>query len=127
MIITTYNPHVGSFFPSLGLRTTKVYSGDRADFLMKPDRKVWVGIGNNGEPRRWRHLGNLPKHIFRIKWDSVFFQKSLEFLLVAHLAVMSFPVGNFIPCSFIHFPEFDFTTEMALASASTGGKWMSRW
>jgi len=38
--------------------------------------------------------GNLPKHIFWIEWDSVLFQQSLEFLLVTHLPVMLFLVGN---------------------------------
>jgi hypothetical protein len=36
VIITAYNPHVGSFFRALGLqKATKVYSVDRADFLME--------------------------------------------------------------------------------------------
>jgi hypothetical protein len=36
VIVHTYNPHIGSFLPSLGSSTTKVYSVvERADIVMK--------------------------------------------------------------------------------------------
>jgi len=46
VIVHTYNPHIGSFLPSLGLRQTKVYSVvEGADIVMKSDEEGFVNIG----------------------------------------------------------------------------------
>jgi hypothetical protein len=52
VIVHTYNPHIGSFLPSLGLRQTKVYSVvERADIVMKSDEST--AFVSNSLPAEW--------------------------------------------------------------------------
>jgi hypothetical protein len=52
VIVHTYNPHIGSFLPSLGSSTNQSLLGDPgADIVMKSDeRKTFVNAGDKAGP-----------------------------------------------------------------------------